>query len=231
MGRKAATCLCRYVVFFPHMQDGRFQLTPTPQVPEHEPDSRRPGKTQFSISEMSDRKHRTHLNLDKLLSAMKGQRHQLRDGVLTLLMHCHGLSGSEACALRLEQLDLEIVQLRARRLKNGVSTTHSLRRNDITAIKQWHPKRPKLDDPRLFLRNRRRPLHRGTVGYMVRRRGDLAGVRIPIQPHMRRHACGSGLAEQGADTLLIRDYLGHRNIQNTTICTARNPARFERLWR
>jgi type 1 fimbriae regulatory protein FimB len=46
-----------------------------------------------------------------------------------------------------------------------------------------------------------------------------------------RNACGFALADQGADTRLIQDYLGHRNIQHTVIYTAANPARFERLWR
>ncbi len=44
-------------------------------------------------------------------------------------------------------------------------------------------------------------------------------------------ACGFALADQGADTRLIQDYLGHRNIQHTVIYTATNPARFEKLWR
>ena len=48
---------------------------------------------------------------------------------------------------------------------------------------------------------------------------------------MLRQACGYALADQGADTRLIQDYLGHRNIQHTVRYTATNPARFERLWR
>jgi type 1 fimbriae regulatory protein FimB len=43
--------------------------------------------------------------------------------------------------------------------------------------------------------------------------------------------CGFALADQGADTRLIQDYLGHRNIQHTVRYTATNPARFEKLWR
>ena len=34
----------------------------------------------------------------------------------------------------------------------------------------------------------------------------------------------------GADTRLIQDYLGHRNIQHTVKYTATNPARFQQLW-
>jgi len=47
---------------------------------------------------------------------------------------------------------------------------------------------------------------------------------------MLRHACGYALADQGADTRLIQDYLGHRNIQHTVKYTATNPVSFEKLW-
>ncbi len=37
---------------------------------------------------------------------------------------------------------------------------------------------------------------------------------------MLRHACGYALADRGADTRLIQDYLGHTNIQHTVRYTA-----------
>ena len=48
---------------------------------------------------------------------------------------------------------------------------------------------------------------------------------------MLRHACGYALADQGADAFLIRDYLGHRKADSTSLYVAANPARFGRLWR
>jgi type 1 fimbriae regulatory protein FimB len=47
---------------------------------------------------------------------------------------------------------------------------------------------------------------------------------------MLRHACGFALADHGADTRLIQDYLRHRFIGHTVKYRAANPARFERLW-
>ncbi|EEM2537069.1 tyrosine-type recombinase/integrase, partial [Salmonella enterica subsp. enterica serovar Morehead] len=38
------------------------------------------------------------------------------------------------------------------------------------------------------------------------------------------------LAERGADTRLIQDYLGHRNIRHTVRYTASNADRFTGLW-
>lgn len=47
---------------------------------------------------------------------------------------------------------------------------------------------------------------------------------------MLRHACGYSLADNGVDTRLIQDYLGHRNIRHTVIYTASNSMRFEKMW-
>jgi type 1 fimbriae regulatory protein FimB len=82
-----------------------------------------------------------------------------------------------------------------------------------------------------FVSERRKALSRKTAWAAIRRYGAPAGLPLPAHPHMLRHAWGFALADQGADTRMIQDYLGHRNIQHTVIYTAANPARFERLWR
>jgi len=89
----------------------------------------------------------------------------------------------------------------------------------------------KPDTDAFFVTERRGPLSRKTAWVMIRDYGRLAGLSVEAHPHMLRHACGFALADQGADTRLIQDYLGHRNIQHTVRYTATNPARFERLWR
>jgi type 1 fimbriae regulatory protein FimB len=74
-------------------------------------------------------------------------------------------------------------------------------------------------------------LHRSTVNLILAACSKAAALPFSAHPHMLRHACGFALADQGADTRLIQDYLGHRNIQHTVRYTAANPARFEKLWR
>lgn len=73
-----------------------------------------------------------------------------------------------------------------------------------------------------------------TRQYMYKRLqhyGLLAGLAVRVHPHMLRHACGYELAEQGMDTRLIQDYLGHRNIRHTVHYTAGNAARFAQIWK
>jgi integrase len=53
----------------------------------------------------------------KLISATKGGRNEARDRCLLLMMFRHGLRVSEACGLRLSQVDTESCELNAARLK------------------------------------------------------------------------------------------------------------------
>jgi len=180
-----------------------------------------------------DRRHLTGSEVDKLLDATQGSCHAARDRCLVLLLFRHGLRISEACGLTLVDVNLADRTLQVRRLKRGLSTTHPLRPDEIRALKTWLARRARLNPPgtTLFISERRQPLSRKTAWAAIRRYGEQAGLSLPIYPHMLRHACGFALADQGADTRLIQDYLGHRNIQHTVRYTATNPARFERLWR
>jgi type 1 fimbriae regulatory protein FimB len=182
---------------------------------------------------MADRKHLTATEVEKLIAATKGARHAARDRCLLLLMFRHGLRVSEACGLVLSQVDTESRVLHVTRLKEGLSTTHPLRGDELRAIKAWLADRTRMqpDTDAFFLSERRRPLSRKTAWLLIRDYGRRAGLSVEAHPHMLRHACGFALADQGADTRLIQDYLGHRNIQHTVRYTATNPARFERLWR
>jgi type 1 fimbriae regulatory protein FimB len=182
---------------------------------------------------MSDRKHLTTLEVDRLLAAAKGSRNEARDRCLLLLMFRHGLRVSEACGLRLSHVDTESRVLHVARLKKGLSTTHPLRADELRAIKAWLKEREQMqpEADAFFVSERRRAISRKTAWLAVKTYGELAGLPLPAHPHMLRHACGYALADQGADTRLIQDYLGHRNIQHTVRYTATNPARFEKLWR
>lgn len=182
---------------------------------------------------MSERKHLVSAEVDKLIAATKGSRNEARDRCLLLLMFRHGLRVSEACGLQLSQVDTESHVLHVVRLKKGLSTTHPLRTDEIRVIKTWLAERKKLNSEgsAFFVSERRLPLSRKMAWFAIRAYGEKAGLAVPAHPHMLRHACGFALADQGADTRLIQDYLGHRNIMHTVIYTATNPARFEKFWR
>lgn len=54
-----------------------------------------------------ERKHLVSAEINKLLDATKGGRNETRDRCFLLLMFKHGLRVSDACGLRLSQVDIE----------------------------------------------------------------------------------------------------------------------------
>jgi len=181
----------------------------------------------------SDRKHLTGREVERLIEATKGSRNEARDRCLLLLMFRHGLRVSEACGLKLDQVDTESRVLHVARLKGGLSTTQPLRGDELRAIGFWLKERARMKPTgaAFFVSEQRKPLHRSTVNLALQKYSATACLPLRAHPHMLRHACGFALADQGADTRLIQDYLGHRSIQHTVRYTATNPVRFEKLWR
>ena len=141
---------------------------------------------------MDDRKHLTSREIEKLIAATKGARHEARDRCLLILMFRHGLRVSEALSLNLSQIDLEGRTLHVSRLKSGLSTNHPLRADECRAIRAWLAVREKMqpETKALFVSARRGALSRKTAW--------LAGA------HFRT----LDILAQTVQCLLIRYYAG-----------------------
>jgi len=147
----------------------------------------------------------------------------------------HGLRVSEACKLKLSDVNLREKMLHVKRLKSGVSTTHPLYNGEVKAIKDWLAVRQVMSmealklgaGDTLFISERRAPLSRAIVWVLIQKYAKASGLDdLNIHPHMLRHACGYDLANRGVDTRGIQGYLGHQNIQHTVRYTALSPNRF-----
>ena len=165
------------------------------------------------------------------MQATEGTKNGLRDRCMIMMCFYHGLRISELLGLTIRDIDLAGGSIFIRRLKNGFSTVHPLQSKEKQLLEQWMNQRPVSEEGWLFPNAQGKHLSRQYMYKQLRRYGLLAGLAVRVHPHMLRHACGYELAEQGMDTRLIQDYLGHRNIRHTVHYTAGNAARFAQTWK
>ena len=81
------------------------------------------------------REHLTEAEMDKLLAALKRNRHGHRDWLIGLIIYRHGLRVSEACDLRWDDIDLPKRTIIVRRLKGSTNSVHYLERDEVNGLK------------------------------------------------------------------------------------------------
>jgi site-specific recombinase XerD len=153
-------------------------------------------------------------------------RQRLRDQVLVRLIYRHGLRASEAKHARWTDFDLTPgpgpKTFHVRRLKGSQDSVHTLDRDEVSALRKL--KRASTS-PHVFISERGGPLSPDMIARIVERAGEAAKLALHVHPHMLRHAAGQALANEGTDTRLIQDFLGHTSIANTVRYTRLAPGR------
>lgn len=167
----------------------------------------------------------TSLQIDQLIAAAKDNRHALRDRLIILLAFRHGLRVSEIVALTWQAIDLSAGKIYISRSKNGVNGYHLLQGDEIRYLRRLQ--RESTSSRFIFIGERGDPLSTRGISQIIKRVGNKLGW--DISPHILRHSCGYHLANQGLDTRLIQDYLGHKNIASTVIYTRTNPERYNTI--
>jgi site-specific recombinase XerD len=179
------------------------------------------------------REHLTETEVDKLLGALKRNRHGHRDWLIGLLIFRHGLRVSEACDLRWDDIDLSKRTIIVRRLKGSDDSTHFMERDEVNGLKllQRQQAASGKQFAYVFVNERCQPFGRMGVARMTERAGEAAGLPFPVHVHMLRHSTGYALAGRGMDTRRLQHYLGHASITNTVRYTAMSPEPFKDIWR
>lgn len=158
-----------------------------------------------------------------LLTAAKSQR----DRALLAVMLYGGLRVSEACGLRIEDVDWTEEQLHVQHGKGDKEAYVYLHPEGLAELRKLSEGRRK--DEWLFLSSRRARLSRVQAWRVVKAAGLAAGVgevldaegRITswLSPHKLRHSCATRMLENGADLRQVQEHLRHESIATTQIYT------------
>lgn len=114
-------------------------------------------------------KAKNFVTINELEALVKGAgkaRHPVRNQAMIRLMFWHGLRVTELCQLRDSDLDAKAGRLYVRRIKNSLSTTHTMRPEVLRTLKRYIKLRGHSFRP-LFLTERGDQFTRTPINYIV----------------------------------------------------------------
>jgi integrase len=171
------------------------------------------------------RKYLTPTEVERLIDcARKRSRYPSRDATMIMVAYRHGLRASEVCDLQWSQIELDQGRLHVSRSKRGAPSVHPMQGDEIRALRKLRRENP--TGAYVFNSERGSPMSTATFLHLMQRLGKGAGMPFKVHPHQLRHGCGFKLANAGVDTRSLQAYLGHRNIQHTTVYTELAADRF-----
>jgi type 1 fimbriae regulatory protein FimB len=140
-----------------------------------------------------------------------------RDKAIFLTAYRHGLRASEIGLLQRADVDVKQARISIHRLKGSISGMYPMQPDVLKAIRSYL--RTRADEsPYLFVSNRNVPIGRFMLLHLMQTYGKLAGIPPEKQKfHCLKHSIATHLLDAGADLAFVKDWLGHANIQNTTI--------------
>ena len=140
-----------------------------------------------------------------------------RDKAIFLVAYRHGLRASEIGLLQRTDVDAKQGRISIHRLKGSISGVYPMQPDVLKTIRS--SLRTRADEsPYLFLSNRNVPISRYTLPHLMQTYGEIAGLPLEKRRfHCLKHSIATHLLDAGADLAFVKDWLGHANIQNTTI--------------
>lgn len=149
--------------------------------------------------------------------------YEIRDRAIFEMMYSSGLRISEACAVRLSDIDLNNLMLtvrgkggRERLVPFGEQSKHVIE-DYLTNSRQVILKDRESDY--LFISKKGESLNRKSVWRLLKKYIARTGITKTVTPHTFRHSFATHLIENNADLRSVQELLGHLDIATTQIYT------------
>ena len=150
--------------------------------------------------------------VDKLLSRVDDER----DRAMFELMIGAGLRVGEVAGLKLTGLHpvgqngLARIRVRGKGDKDRITW---LTAESLSYVERWLARRPKTEQPYMFLNHHQRQLSVAGIQYRLKHYCQQSGIKFTC--HQLRHTYARRLVEQGMPIDALAKLLGHRDLQTT----------------
>ena len=159
----------------------------------------------------------------------KQSRYPNRDELMVLTAFHHGLRVSELVNIKWQHIDMKAGQLAVKRLKNGIDTLHPISsKRELMLLRRLYKDQDKPTAGFVFKNERGGAVSSNGFQKTFGKFSNLA-LDTKWNVHALRHGCGTSLIERGNDLRTVQVYLGHKNIQNTTVYLHETSKQFEKI--
>lgn len=161
--------------------------------------------------------------IEELFATFKKDPYEIRDKAIFELMYSSGLRISEACSLKMDDVDLENMFLTVRG-KGGRERLVPFGEQSLQVMTDY------LENARdtilkdrfsdyLFISKKGDFLNRKSVWRLLRKYMDRTNIKKEVTPHTFRHSFATHLIENNADLRSVQELLGHIDISTTQVYT------------
>lgn len=149
----------------------------------------------------------------RMVVACDNLKHQCIIG----LIYSAGLRRSELINLRIRDIDFDRHQVYIRGAKGRKDRVSLLSKRMSSALNQYIS----VYKPNywLFESPKRKAYSASSVGVVVKRAAQKAGIAKTITPHVLRHSFATHLLDKGTDIRYIQRLLGHESLNTTAVYT------------
>jgi integrase/recombinase XerD len=160
--------------------------------------------------------------VEQLLSAFRNIKYR----TIAMVMYAGGLRVSEACGLRVEDIDSKRMLIHVRKGKGGRDRCVILSRKLLSVLRAyWKEYRP----PDFLFPGKSGHLSSKAVRCAVRRASREASLNKRVSPHTLRHSFATHLLEMGTSLRVVQVLLGHRHLQMTARYTKISTRHLQRV--
>lgn len=163
-------------------------------------------------------KHLSVAEVQRLFRAIP--REKLRDRLLFDLIYHYGLRRTEACLLKLEDVDLKRNTIEVHRLKGSDSHSYPLFPSTKVLLTQYLGEQRRLWTRDLFPSRQRlgHPICDSNVAHLFRQYAKAAGLPPDRQHvHALRHSIAMHMGEGELDGVDMQDWMGHVSWASTRV--------------
>jgi len=187
-------------------------------------------RSRVANDELRGKRHLTPDEIDQIIKVIrKKSRNPDRDELMVLMSFHHAFRVSELTNVKFQHIDMKSGQISVKRMKKGIDTLHPISdKRELMILRKIHRSLHKPTSGFVFKNERGNPV---SVNGFQKMFGKFSELELGVKwnAHSLRHSCGTTLIDRGHDLRTVQVYLGHKNIQNTTVYLHESCKQFEKI--